>query len=151
MWDLPALELKFQRRKNWTRNQKGHFSIRPLAYRSEPSNSFSPRGLRATIASLVGQDLLMRSRAGTIDALIAALMLALVFGAGLTAAPSMPPLAQNSGVEPVDVELVLAVDVSYSMDPDEQELQREGYVQALTSRDFMQALRLGMHGKIALT
>jgi hypothetical protein len=52
---------------------------------------------------------------------------------------------------PVDVELVLAVDISYSMDPEEQELQREGYVAALTSREFMQALREGMHGKVALT
>jgi Protein of unknown function (DUF1194) len=33
----------------------------------------------------------------------------------------------------VDVELILAVDVSYSMDPDEQALQREGYVFALTA------------------
>ena len=38
---------------------------------------------------------------------------------------------------PVDVELVLAVDVSYSMDPEEQALQREGYVAALTSREFL--------------
>ena len=52
---------------------------------------------------------------------------------------------------PVDVELVLAVDVSYSMDPDEQQLQREGYINAITSRDFMQALRGGMHAKIAMT
>ena len=52
---------------------------------------------------------------------------------------------------PVDVELVLAVDVSYSMDPEEQALQREGYIAALTSREFMQALRQGMNGKIAVT
>jgi hypothetical protein len=52
---------------------------------------------------------------------------------------------------PVDVELVIAVDVSYSMDPEEQALQREGYVQALTSRDFMQALRQGANGMIAIT
>jgi hypothetical protein len=51
----------------------------------------------------------------------------------------------------VDTELVLAVDVSYSMDPDEQSLQREGYMAAITSREFMQALRSGMHGKIAIT
>ena len=42
---------------------------------------------------------------------------------------------------PVDVELVIAVDISYSMDPEEQALQREGYIQALTSREFLQALR----------
>jgi uncharacterized protein DUF1194 len=52
---------------------------------------------------------------------------------------------------PVDVELVLAVDVSYSMDPDEQALQREGYVAALTSTEFLTALRHGMHGRIAVT
>ncbi len=52
---------------------------------------------------------------------------------------------------PVDVELVLAVDVSYSMDPDEQALQREGYIQALTSKEFLTALREGANGKIAMT
>src|ERR1044071_544013 len=52
---------------------------------------------------------------------------------------------------PVDVELVIAVDVSYSMDPDEQALQREGYVLALKSREFLHALRQGTHGKIAVT
>ncbi|OYY09851.1 MAG: hypothetical protein B7Y70_09445, partial [Rhizobiales bacterium 35-68-8] len=34
-----------------------------------------------------------------------------------------PRAADNT----VDVLLVLAVDISYSMDPDEQALQREGY------------------------
>ncbi len=52
---------------------------------------------------------------------------------------------------PVDVELVLAVDISYSMDPEEQALQREGYIAGITSREFMQALREGMHGKVAMT
>jgi hypothetical protein len=52
---------------------------------------------------------------------------------------------------PVDVELVLAVDVSYSMDPEEQALQREGYIAGLTSREFLHALRAGMHGKVAIT
>jgi hypothetical protein len=52
---------------------------------------------------------------------------------------------------PVDVELVIAVDVSYSMDPEEQALQREGYIQALTSREFLRALREGSNGKIAVT
>jgi Protein of unknown function (DUF1194) len=51
----------------------------------------------------------------------------------------------------VDVELVIAVDVSYSMDPDEQELQREGYITGLTSPEFLNALHQGMHGKIAIT
>jgi hypothetical protein len=58
---------------------------------------------------------------------------------------------KRPGAVPVDVELVLAVDVSYSMDPEEQALQREGYITGITSRDFMQALRGGQHGKVALT
>ena len=52
---------------------------------------------------------------------------------------------------PVDVELVIAVDVSYSMDPEEQALQREGYITGITSREFMSALRSGMQGKVAVT
>src|SRR5260221_13025787 len=51
----------------------------------------------------------------------------------------------------VDVELVIAVDVSYSMDPDEQALQREGYITGLTSPEFLDALHQGAHGKIAIT
>jgi hypothetical protein len=74
---------------------------------------------------------------------------------GGTAAPNgAPGLAQAprpAAETNVDVELVLAVDVSYSMDPDEQALQREGYVTALTSREFLDALRHGMHGRVALT
>jgi len=51
----------------------------------------------------------------------------------------------------VDLELILAVDVSYSMDPDEQALQREGYILGLTSPEFLSALKLGAHGRIAIT
>ena len=51
----------------------------------------------------------------------------------------------------VDVELVLAVDISYSMDTDELALQREGYARALTSAEFLNALREGIHGKVAVT
>jgi hypothetical protein len=68
------------------------------------------------------------------------------------AAPTPRQFADKSSrAIPVDVELVIAVDVSYSMDPDEQALQREGYVRALTSRDFLQALREGANAKIAIT
>jgi hypothetical protein len=67
------------------------------------------------------------------------------------AAPTPRLVDQSPGAIAVDVELVIAVDVSYSMDPDEQALQREGYIQALTSREFMQALREGANGKIAIT
>lgn len=60
------------------------------------------------------------------------------------------PGDKTSGIE-VDVELVLAVDVSYSMDPDEQALQREGYAAALRSTEFLTALRGLMLGRVAVT
>ncbi len=72
--------------------------------------------------------------------------------AGLAASGLPRILADKSqNAVPVDVELVLAVDVSYSMDHDEQVLQREGYRLALTSKEFLQALREGARGKIAVT
>jgi hypothetical protein len=86
-------------------------------------------------------------------------MMALLIGVGAAVAAvtgiAAPNLVQRntaqSNAVPVDVELVLAVDISYSMDPEEQALQREGYIAALTSNDFMQALKQGMHGKVAVT
>ena len=51
----------------------------------------------------------------------------------------------------VNVELVIAVDVSYSMDMDELAIQREGYAQAIVSKDFLQALRARPASKVALT
>ena len=61
-------------------------------------------------------------------------------------------LAQTKDVTPsVDVELVLAVDVSYSMDMDELAIQREGYAQAIVSKEFLQALKALPNGKIAIT
>jgi hypothetical protein len=55
----------------------------------------------------------------------------------------------KGGTSPVDLELVLAIDVSYSMDLEEQRLQREGYYRAITSADFLRALKTGTLGKIA--
>ena len=54
-------------------------------------------------------------------------------------------------VPAVNVELVIAVDVSYSMDMDELAIQREGYAQAIVSKDFLQALRAGPGSKVAVT
>ncbi|EFL89111.1 DUF1194 domain-containing protein [Ahrensia sp. R2A130] len=51
----------------------------------------------------------------------------------------------------VDVELVLAVDVSRSMSPRELEIQRRGYASALTSPEVTKAISSGLIGKIALT
>src|SRR5687767_8460678 len=84
-------------------------------------------------------------------AIAAALTAGLLVTFGL-AAPSRVILAQKStNAIPVDTELVLAVDVSYSMDPEEQQIQREGYIEAITSREFMSAIRAGNHGKVAMT
>lgn len=62
---------------------------------------------------------------------------------------SKPSMARGGPVE-VDVELVLAVDISYSMDPEEQRLQREGYAQAIVSPSFMAAIKSGAYGRIAV-
>lgn len=53
--------------------------------------------------------------------------------------------------EPVDVELVLAVDISRSMDAGEFALQRAGYVAALRHPDFLKAVQAGQNGRIAIT
>ena len=82
---------------------------------------------------------------------IASVLTAAAFTLAASATPNLRIADKSPGAIPVDVELVIAVDVSYSMDPEEQALQREGYVQALTSREFMQALREGANGKIAIT
>ena len=58
---------------------------------------------------------------------------------------------QAHAAEPVDIELVLAVDVSLSMSPDELEIQREGYAAALTHEPVLEAIAEGVHGKIAVT
>ena len=60
-------------------------------------------------------------------------------------------LADRDGAPTVDVELILAVDVSYSMDMDELAIQREGYAQAIASKEFLQALKTGPNGKVAIT
>ena len=56
-----------------------------------------------------------------------------------------------SAAETVDVELVLAVDVSLSMSPMELEIQRDGYAAALTDDRVLQAIAEGAYGKIAVT
>ncbi|MDI3470906.1 MAG: vWFA-like protein with metal ion dependent adhesion motif (MIDAS) [Pseudolabrys sp.] len=93
-----------------------------------------------------------KARGGPAIALlaVAAAIAVAAAGDGL-AAPSQRLADARPGAIPVDVELVLAVDISYSMDPEEQALQREGYMQALTSKEFLSALREGANGKIAVT
>jgi hypothetical protein len=69
------------------------------------------------------------------------------------AAPNLKPqLAQSKdNTSTVDVELILAVDVSYSMDMDELAIQREGYAQAIVSKEFLQALKSLPNGRVAVT
>jgi hypothetical protein len=50
----------------------------------------------------------------------------------------------------VDLELVIAVDVSLSMDLDEQRLQREGYVAAFRDPEIHKAIASGAYGRIAV-
>jgi Protein of unknown function (DUF1194) len=65
--------------------------------------------------------------------------------------PNLPIADSKDNTAAVDIELILAVDVSYSMDMDELAIQREGYAQALVSKDFLQALKAGPNGKISIT
>ncbi|TGV77467.1 DUF1194 domain-containing protein [Mesorhizobium sp. M00.F.Ca.ET.149.01.1.1] len=69
--------------------------------------------------------------------------------AALTLALWLTPAA--SPAEPVDVELVLAVDVSLSMSPAELEIQRHGFAAALTHDNVLKAIADGAYGKIAVT
>jgi len=75
--------------------------------------------------------------------------LAICLAAAALIAPA--PAFAKDGPTPVDVELVLAVDISYSMDPEEQRLQREGYIQAIKSTPFLNAIKSGAYGRIAVT
>jgi hypothetical protein len=71
--------------------------------------------------------------------------------AGFAAPGPQHQSADKDQAASVDVELILAVDVSYSMDMDELAIQREGYAQAIVSREFLQALKSLPNGKIAIT
>lgn len=51
---------------------------------------------------------------------------------------------------PVDLELLLAVDISGSVDPAEGKLQRTGYVDALSSRPVIAAIKSGVLRRIAV-
>ncbi len=51
----------------------------------------------------------------------------------------------------VDLELVLAADISGSMDLEEAALQRQGFVRAFRHRDVIEAIQRGRLGRIAVT
>jgi hypothetical protein len=85
----------------------------------------------------------------------AALIAGTIAGAGLAVAAEPDPKSELADtthpVPSVDVELIIAVDVSASMDLDELAVQREGYAQAIVSKEFLQALKTGPNGKVAVT
>lgn len=62
-------------------------------------------------------------------------------------AQAAPTLAQDVAV---DVELVLAVDISGSVDPTEAEQQRRGYVEAIAHPDVIRAITASGTGRVAL-
>jgi len=70
--------------------------------------------------------------------------LALVFAACLALAP---PAAAD---EPVDLQLVLAVDASGSVNQARFELQRQGYAAAFRDKRVIDAITAGAHGAIAV-
>lgn len=84
--------------------------------------------------------------------------LALLAGLGLCAAasepdagwPARPVEYDEAGRERVDLELVLAVDVSSSIDEVEARRQREGHVAALADPEVISAIRSGGYGRIAV-
>ena len=59
------------------------------------------------------------------------------------------PFAANA-VESVDLEIVIATDVSQSIDEREAALQRQGFASALRSPDVIAAIQSGATGKIAV-
>lgn len=56
----------------------------------------------------------------------------------------------RAGAADVDLELVLAVDVSRSIDDDEFALQRQGYAKAFTHPSVLQAIQANPHRRIAV-
>jgi Protein of unknown function (DUF1194) len=86
------------------------------------------------------QEVAMRVRANLAVGLLAMWMFAVGAGAGTAVAQ-----------QPVDLELVLAIDISGSVDEEEAALQREGYVLALNNPRVIAAMGGGPFGAIAVT
>jgi hypothetical protein len=76
-----------------------------------------------------------------------------VFAWALLAAtlPVLAAPAASAADGEVDLELVLAVDVSRSMDFDELQVQRQGYVAAFRNPEVIAAIGAGVVGRVAVT
>ena len=61
------------------------------------------------------------------------------------------PLARSAPAKAVDVALVLAADVSRSINDEEFGLQRRGYAAAIASARVLEAIRSGAHGAVAVS
>jgi Protein of unknown function (DUF1194) len=68
----------------------------------------------------------------------------------ISAPLALAPRRAWAAGEPVDILLVLAVDVSRSIDDDEARLQREGYRAAVSDPQVVEAIRGGMIGAIGI-
>lgn len=71
--------------------------------------------------------------------------------AGGLAAAALWPAARARAAEPVDLQLVLAADVSRSVDEREFALQRQGYAAALVDPRVMRVMTGGKRGAVAVT
>jgi len=72
------------------------------------------------------------------------------FLAGLLLPAGLAGPAAADADTPVDVALILAIDVSRSIDAEEGRLQRQGYVQAFRDPELIRAIGSGFIGKIAV-
>jgi Protein of unknown function (DUF1194) len=66
------------------------------------------------------------------------------------AAVAMPVAAAPARAVPVDLELVIAVDISRSVDDEEARLQRRGYIEAFQNPRVIDAIQSGVIGAIAV-
>lgn len=76
---------------------------------------------------------------------------ALRIGCGILAFALIWATAPRASAEAVDLELILAVDVSGSIDEVEAGLQRDGYLRAIVSQSVVGAITSGRHRRIAVT
>jgi len=68
----------------------------------------------------------------------------------LAAACVFPAAGGARAAETVDVQIVLAVDVSLSMSPEELDIQRRGYATAMSDQSVIDAIADGAYGRIAV-
>lgn len=69
---------------------------------------------------------------------------------GAAVAMAAPAIVRADEIVDVDLRLVIAVDVSRSIDEEEARLQREGYLQALAEPRVIDAMTGGPHKRVAL-